>query len=1468
MRTIITVHGTDLDEGTDVFVEAEPDTPMADVVQAIRSTLGAEPLAGGDDAGSFAGSGLIDGAVLTLGAVSAPTTERYGLAEVRFVAGPGSGRIQPLAVGETLWGHSENDDTVCDSLVAPGRGLVSVLLDIDGAVWVRSVHTDGPAPHLEQAEMPLERVAWAAGAHLRLGASVLTVHPLTRGDAELIPSADSGWLDYNRPPLLLPPVLVNKFRLPAPPQPPAHNPLPWITASIPMILGVTMAVLMKQPFYLLFALMSPVMMIGSNLSSRSNGKKSHRRLLAEHQTTMASIAAEVEQAVLTEQQTRRATTPDAAVLLLAATAPTRRLWERRSTDPDHLLVRVGSTDLPSGVELEDMAELEHRRRSTGTSHGVPVTLSVAGAGVIGVAGRDDWAQSVGSWMVGQLAVLQSPRDLQLYILGSADDASRWHWARWLPHLRPALGQDALTLTGFESESVGRRVAELGQIVTERAASAANSRSTRFTPDVLVVLDGARRLRTLPGIVSLLRNGPDVGVYVLCLDAEEPQLPEECTAVIVEDSADTLVVTRHNADPVNGVRTDTIVSGWFERMARSLAALRDVSPSDSDSLLPPSANLLEVLGLESPTRAAIAARWSMRARSTEAVIGLSLDGPFSIDLVRDGPHGLVAGTTGSGKSEFLQTLVASLAVANRPDAMTFVLIDYKGGAAFSECANLPHTVGMVTDLDSHLVSRALNSLRAELIRREELLGAAGAKDLDAYYKQRASAGGTNLPRLAIVIDEFAAMAKELPDFVSGLIDIAQRGRSLGVHLVMATQRPSGVISPEIRANTNLRVALRMTDVGESSDVIDVPDAARINKTTPGRAYARLGHASIIPFQTARIGGPMKVSGEVSRRVPFVARLSALQFSLAVPRPTIVSSRDSSTTELSALVTAIRQATEDLGIPQQHSPWLPALPASVRLDSLGGAGSAETGSGVTGNGRVCWALEDLPASQQQQDAVLDLARFGHLYIVGAPGSGRSQALRTIAASSAQSFSTADLHLYAIDCGNGALSSLSTLPHCGAVAQRNQTERAIRLIHRLQADLLRRHEVLGAGNYANITEQRSSGDEASRLPHVLVLIDRWENFVTTLGEADSGALLDIVYALLRDGASAGIHLVIGGDRSLLTSRMSTLSDDKVLLRLTDRLDYSLAGLNHRTIPAEIAPGRGFRGDSGRELQIALLGDDPSGQAQAEAVRALGRTLTERDAATPAPARPFRVDDLPSALGLDDALALADRESTGPMWALLGVGGNQLLAHGMDLEHDAPTFVVAGPARSGRSTLLGVMADSLLRSGTQLVLACPRSSPLRDYAHLPGVRAVLTHSELTEADLAPHLDPDGTPVVFIVDDGEMLTDVPARAWLRSYLRVARENRRGLILGGNSAELCAGFSGWQVDVKKNRRGALLSPQNTIDGDLLGVRVARSLVSTTIAPGRALVHFGTGELLTLQVPTRTGARADLGATNEMEKNNA
>jgi S-DNA-T family DNA segregation ATPase FtsK/SpoIIIE len=282
-------------------------------------------------------------------------------------------------------------------------------------------------------------------------------------------------------------------------------------------------------------------------------------------------------------------------------------------------------------------------------------------------------------------------------------------------------------------------------------------------------------------------------------------------------------------------------------------------------------------------------------------------------------------------------------------------------------------------------------------------------------------------------------------------------------------------------------------------------------------------------------------------------------------------------------------------------------------------------------------------------------------------------------------------------------------------------------------------------------------------------------------------------------------------------------------------------------------------------MIGSDVSGQGQAQAVQRLGDRIREAERAAAMPSiRPFRIDALPKDLDLDTALTLEDAPALRPMFAVTGLGGDETALQGVDLGSESPTFIVAGPSRSGRSTMLTVMARTLLAGGTDLVIATPRPSPLRALEGLPGVRAVLTGDDITEEDLRPHLEPDGVPVVFVVDDGELLIDAPAKTYLRTFVRTAADNQRALVLGGNTTGLAAGFGGWQVDAKKNRRGALLSPPDTVVGDLVGVRIPRTSISSRVVPGSALVHLGTGIATALQVPlvpeaTTTGTQRVAGA---------
>jgi S-DNA-T family DNA segregation ATPase FtsK/SpoIIIE len=1411
---------------------------------------------------SLAESPLRDGSVLSIGG---PEGCRYpeptGLVEIRVAGGTGAGAVHRLALGEATIGSGRAASVRLNDPQVPEFAL-HVTVDRTGGCSIAPYQGVQATIEGEPLGGP---VAWQPGQQLAIGATLLGLAPYEPPDAALNPSEDGTGIDFNRPPRMLPPERATRFQLPMPPSPGERRPMPILMAVVPVVLGVAMAYFMHEIYMLAMSALSPVMLIGNHFSERKHGRKSYAQQMTDYRAHKARIERDARDALDAERAARRADCPDPGTALSIASGPRRRLWERRRTDPDYLLLRVGTADLPSAVELTDPEQDEHRRQVFWQIPDAPVTVPLTERGVLGIAGPGDAPRALGRWLVAQTATLHSPNDLQIYVLTDSAGKASWEWSRWLPHCRPGVGhsdagQNCVALVGNDAESVATRIGELIAIVTARqkAQREMGGGQVQFPTDVVAVLDGSRKLRSLPGVIQVLREGPAVGVYAICLDADERLLPAECQAIAVVQP-DGLRVEQMMAATVRGVRPDYVSGGWSTLLARAMAPIRDVSDDDDAAGIPDSSRLLDVLRLEPPSAEAVAARWNSGGRSTLAMIGESYDGPFGIDLRRDGPHGLIAGTTGSGKSELLQSIVASLAVANRPDEMTFVLVDYKGGSAFKDCVQLPHTVGMVTDLDTHLVERALVSLSAELTRREHILAAAGAKDIEDYQllldKERTRGGQhsgrgqlTSMPRLLIVIDEFASMVRDLPDFVTGLVNIAQRGRSLGIHLLLATQRPSGVVSADIRANTNLRIALRVTDPTESADVIDAPDAARIAKSTPGRAYVRLGHASLIPFQSGRVGGRRRSSAaktdavaQVAER-PWLARVDWAGLGRPEPvRPAVKQREEEEITDLKVLVEQIIRAVRGLRIPPPHSPWLPALPESVQLSDI----AQRAGEGEF---TPPFGIEDLPERQLQRPAAISLATFSHLMAAGAPRTGRSQLLRTIAGSIALTYSCADVHMYGIDCGNGALLPLADLPHCGAVVSRTQTERAVRLLRRLGDELSRRQELLAGSGFADVNEQRAAVRPADRLAHVMVFLDRWEGFTTTLGELDAGRLTDIVTRILGEGASAGIHLVMTGDRSLLAGRISSMCEEKLVFKLAEKDDYALAGLRPRNMPDEVPPGRAFRTGSGVEVQVALLARDVSGQGQAAALRDIAASCTARDVAVGTLQRPFRVDVLPSRVTFDEAWNMRPSSGTTPLWALVGVGGDELTACGPDLASGVPAFVVAGPSKSGKSTILASMARSFLAAGTPVLLAAPQPSPLRSLEGRDGVLRVFTDDDIDEEEFTAALGSAGGRCAVLVDDAEILRNCEAGGELSRIIARGTESGQALVFAGDADGICMGFSGWQVDAKRARRGVLTAPQTLPEGDLVGVRLTHGMLGGQPRPGRCLLNVGDGKLVTVTVP--------------------
>ncbi|WP_131739776.1 FtsK/SpoIIIE domain-containing protein [Actinomadura roseirufa] len=1403
---------------------------------------------------------LRDGAVVAVeqrGAAATVLAEPTGLVEVRVVGGPAAGSVHRLGLGVGTVGSGPDVDVRLDDPSVPARSL-RITIAVDGVQVEASAMTMRAAATLD-GEPLTEKTPWIGGALLTVGASVLTLAPSAAPDTHLEPLPEGG-LAFNRPPRLTPGDRVRTLEVPKRPERNPRERLRLFGAILFSAFGLIMAFAMGQWWWALFALAWPVMTVGEWVGDRMHGRKSYKKALKEYNRRSGEFDGELDRLRHEDQAERRALHPDPAEVLLTATGPRRRLWERRRDDPDALHLRLGLADLPARIELTG----ESAGLTVPAARQVPVALPLGDLGVLGLTGPRPASRALARWLVAQAAALHSPRDLAVVVLSADRDAGEeWNWVRWLPHCAPREGEDCLALVGTDPESVAHRVTELAIRVTERRRAAQSeseffgrSRPAEAAPyNILIVLDGARALRRVPGMPMLLSRGAEYGLYAICVDDEERLLPEECSAVAAWDPQHPafLHLRGQGLDALGPVLADQVSPSWTDRVARALAPVRDVSREDAAEAIPSDVRLLDVLGMPEPTAEHILQSWTRTdGRTTRVPIGLGAGSRpghpqqvYEIDLAADGPHGLIAGTTGAGKSELLQTLIASLAVANRPDEMTFVLIDYKGGAAFKDCARLPHTVGMVTDLDGHATERALESLAAELRRREEILLEAGAKDIDDYNDLRPDYPGLPpMARLVLVIDEFAAMVTELPDFVTGLVDIGRRGRSLGVHLILATQRPAGVVTADIRANTNLRIALRVTDPDDSADVIDGPEAAHIAKSTPGRCYVRSGAASAHAVQSARIGG--RRAGAAERRTTVLPLpWSGLGRPLPAPRET---GAEALATDLAVLVQAIDEAARRAGVARQPSPWLHPLPERVRLTPRVAAGGS-----VVDIPPIAFGITDLPAVQSREPLALDLAAGGHLYLAGSAQSGRSTALRTIAGALAGACSPYDAHLYAVDCGANALLPLVSLPHCGAVVTRDQLDRCERLLTALSAEVARRQQLFAEAGFASLAEQRAAVAATDRLPWMVLLLDRWEGFLGAFEHYDYGRLVDQVLRLLREGSAVGLRAVFTGDRSGLGGQVSTVFDRRLVLRMADPNDYGYAGLQERQVPAAMPPGRALEaagpGLPLRESQIGLLGDDPSGTSQVAALQEIARAAVARYGRLPLRRRPLHVDELPVRVTYREAMAL-DPEFLAPsaLWALVGVGGDTLAPVGVDLLDDGPGFAVAGPPRSGRSTTLRTIVHSLLDPAVAgglvpVVLITPRRSPLRLLSGRPGVLGVLT-AESTADDLE-HVIGDEHRYVVVVDDAELIDETDLDDALRGLLRTARDGEHAVVIGGTTTDLGRGYRGFLADTRRSRSGVLLSIESPDDGDLFGLRLPRN-APLTGPTGRGL-FVATGATTQIQV---------------------
>jgi DNA segregation ATPase FtsK/SpoIIIE, S-DNA-T family len=1325
------------------------------------------------------------GAVLGLGG---PVTgedrrRRSSALELHVVGGPDAGRTVPLGQGRHVVGRG-GDATV--RLDDPDVSRRHVAVQVGGGTITVTDLGSTNGSRLGDVDLAGEPRPWPAGAVLRLGASAVSVTGPSGAPAAL-QAGVAGRATLRPTPRMTPPAPDVEIAFPRPPAEPPRRRLAWVAVALPAVGGVLMAWLLHTPTFLFFALLSPVVALGTWLSERWSGRRSGRREAAAHAREVIAAESRLAAAVQSDVRATESAHPDLAALTTAARRRTHLLWSRARGDAEALTVRVGWG--PGATRVTRVQPDGARVRAT-AAH-LPVTVDLRSGGGLAVVGPRERALGVLAAVIGQVTALHPPGDVDLLLLADEARLRDWQWARWLPHL----GQGAVHVGA--SGDPDRRGDEAlnawltGETIRRRAALGNRAGRAAAAPGWLVVLVD----RPLDARLSAtLRDARDAGVVALTAVASIQDAPVGIDAALrlAGETGDLAVLSRRGAPDQPDVQVDRLPRLTAAEFARDLAGLIAARTGGS---LPRSVRLLDLpaAGLGLDPSDGLRGSWSTARDRLVTTLGRTADGPLEVDLCRDGPHALVAGTTGSGKSELLQTLIAGLALRYPPDRCSFLLVDYKGGAAFAEAATLPHTVGLLTDLDGQGTARALRSLGAELTRREEILAAHDATGIAALP------GAVALGRLVIVVDEFATLAEELPAFVPGLIGIAQRGRSLGVHLVLATQRPSGVVSPEIRANCTLRICLRTTDEADSRDVLGTSDAAHLPVDVPGRAYLRSGSSAPVPLQVARVAAPPGRGRDARPE----ARVQTWPWRVGSTEDT-----GSGDTDLTRLCRAVAAHARQIGGAPPHRPWRPPLPDHLTVADLDGSLAGDPEPART---RLPIGMIDRPDIQSRDRLDLDLDQGGTWLAVGGPRSGRTTLLRTVLREAVHRLGPDELHVHVIESGGGSLAAeAAVLPHAGTTVACEDVLRTVRLVDRLGQEVA----------------ARRTAAAPARGPLILVLVDGVESVSNLLDEADPAHGSAGLLRLLRDGAAAGLTCVATADRAIPGGRLAAAARHRLLLPLPDRADYAVAGVAPRAVPTHRTPGRALLGEEALECQLAL----PRPPEPA------------RPSTQPFPP-PIRIVDLPSDpwLPLPSGPEVTEDGGAGRRILPLPVGpggdeGNPLV---VDLLRTGG-LLVSGPPGSGRSTALTAFALHLRTFGAGVLRIGVPDASAGDAADAPwiepgdesGVRAWLAART-------------GRPAVVVADDIGTPAEAPALAALPA---LGARTGVALIASAGPGQLSAHFQGAVASLRRGRVGLLLCP-GPGDADLLGLRLPRTPLP--VRPGSGWLVTGTA-MERVQVARRTG----------------
>ncbi|MDQ0642129.1 type VII secretion protein EccCa [Microbacterium murale] len=1248
-------------------------------------------------------------------------------------------------------------------------------------------------------------------------------------------------------------------------------PLQFMLPLIGALSSVIMMVVLRngQPLFLVLAAVIFVVAIvgglGFALSARGRAARKARTQRELYLDYLERYRSELRERGASDRASAIAVHPAPEALVGIMRDPARR-WERRRSDDDYLSARIGVASRPwfslsvarsdSPLEPADpilLREAEIVARSLDAVPEMPATADLQDAWVVSVVGDRDRGMSVVRSLVAQLATAHTPDDLTLAAAYAPHHADQWNGFDLLPHVQdpglfdgpvPArrIAPDIRSLTDVLAGDLGKRAGSAAGVQRHGRGENPHGRLVVFLDDHG---QAASRLSS-PDPHLRIR---DLNITVVHLLADRLDEPDDVDIrITVDDDGAVITSQASSAAPAHVAFTpDRTHGGTVTTLARSMAAFRTVHASRPQSGTTEAFDITQLLGITDASAIDPDELWTPRSPSAFLRVPFALDDndrPVFLDLKESaqegmGPHGICVGATGSGKSEMLRTVLLALALAHPPEDLSFILVDYKGGAAFSPFQKLPHVAGLIDNLadDPQLTTRARASLQGEVVRRQQLLKDADASPSITHYRElrKTRPELPPMPHLFMVIDEFGELLTAEPEFIDLFLQIGRIGRSIGIHLLLSSQRIEAGKLRGLDTYLSYRLGLRTFSESESQVVLGTTDAYRL-PALPGYGILKVDTSLYQRFRAGYVSGPVPVrsapapsDGELTRvfRVPTYNGISQGDDDDRTP-----ASPSFTTPEVGQLLVdeaVLRLRADDRIV---SSAWLPPLPETLALGQILGERertiALETPIG----------LIDDPAHQNQQPWMLDLTRGGgHLAIVGSPQSGRTTLLRTIAVSLALGRTPAEVAVYGMDLAGGGLRRLEPFPHVGGVATRSDPARVRRLIEELESMLATRERVFKDSGIDSVSQLRArhAAGEVPQLSSadVVVLVNGYGALRQEFDDLDAAFT-----AVLLRAANYGVHIVLGLSRwSELRIAHQSLFGTKIELRLNDPTESTIDRSLAKTISTS-TPGRALA-DSGLLGHVALpvletSGDDELG----DEIEELGRRVAASWAgpsAAPIRLLPQELDpeQLPEAVDEPDAVPFGLRQDT-------------MASAFWEFQQADQHLLVLGDARSGKSATLRMIAAGLIERFTpeELAIAVVDSRGhvaevipdeyLAAHARTATQASGLASSIATELARRPQMSAKelrSVPrVVLLVDDHDIISagGIEHLAALAPHLPTARDSKFHIVLARPVAGSVRAMYGAFLQGIRDTGAALL----ILSGDRSEGQIMPRLYAERFPPGR------------------------------------